>query len=81
MDDGAIGGWWGLDGLLDQAGEAIRDAFGGAAIEAEDDAKSSSVRAGRRAIRRWRWPIDISPNLRQIWPVVKSPISWPLRRI
>ena len=34
--DGAVGGGWGEDGLLDQAGEAVADALGGAAVEAED---------------------------------------------
>ena len=35
-DDGAVAGGWGEDGLLDQASEAVADAFGGAAIETED---------------------------------------------
>ena len=36
MADGAVGGRLGEDGLLDQAGEAVADALGGAAVEAED---------------------------------------------
>ena len=35
-DDGAVGGGRGEDRLLDQAGEAVADALGGAAVEAED---------------------------------------------
>ena len=31
----AVGGGCGLDGLLDEAGEAVADALGGAAVEAE----------------------------------------------
>ena len=36
MGDGAVGGRLGEDGLLDQAGEAVGDALGGPAVEAED---------------------------------------------
>ena len=32
-DDGAVTGGWGEDRLLDQAGEAVGDACGGAAVE------------------------------------------------
>jgi hypothetical protein len=35
-DDVAIGEWRRDDGLLDQAGEAVGDVPGGAAVEAED---------------------------------------------
>src|SRR3954452_16665388 len=35
-DDGAIGAGPGLHGLLDEAGEAVAEALGGAAVEAED---------------------------------------------
>src|ERR687884_829321 len=34
-DDGPVGGRPGTDGLLDEAGEAVADALGGAAIEPE----------------------------------------------
>lgn len=36
-DEGAVGGWRDLDGVLEQAGEAVADAVGGAAIEADDE--------------------------------------------
>src|SRR4051794_349692 len=35
-DDGTVGGGPGLYRLLDEAGEAVADALGGAAVEAED---------------------------------------------
>ncbi len=35
-DDVPVAGWWCGDGLLDQPGEAVADAVGGAAVEAED---------------------------------------------
>ena len=36
MGDGLVGGWLGEDRLLNQAGEAVADALGGPAVEAED---------------------------------------------
>ena len=37
MDDAAIGGGRGFDGVLDQAGEAVADGLGLASVEAEDE--------------------------------------------
>ena len=37
MDDAAIGGWRGFDGVLDQPGEAVAEGLGVAAVEAEDE--------------------------------------------
>jgi hypothetical protein len=41
--DVMVGGWLGEDGLLDEAGEAVAEVFGGAAVE---DAMG-------QAARRW----------------------------
>jgi len=37
VNDAAVGGGWGLDGVLDQPSEAVADGVGFPAVEAEDE--------------------------------------------
>jgi hypothetical protein len=41
---------------------------------------SSSHRKTRSNIRRWRFPPEIAPFVRQIWPIANDVVTWPISR-